>query len=421
MMRVLAFLAVAAVAVSTVIVPLPAIPVTEMPPTRAPAPYAVCPLAEAARRSTILAFSGDSGEVSARVFSGGEFTTEARVSISEAGTGRLDLSTISGLDRSPVLLAWEGSSMQVEALLTGAGAAAVSCEAGSTEPAALLGGSTNEGESFVIYIANPFAGAATVDVVAASEVGPESDSTLGGLVVPPRSLVGVDLTRLFPGRLALSAAVAPTRGRVVVGAIQEGGGDIAAVHGLTAESDWYVPVPSLEAIAAELVLFAPGSVDVPFQLDVYGPEGLIEAAYEEVVPLRGQATVPLADLLTGPGVVRVVAAAPVAAAIRHTGEGTRAITPGVTTPSAGWRLPGAGLLGTTTLLVFNPGELDATARVFSASGAEVATLEVAAGSLATANVEATGLRLEADGEVVLTWIGVTPDGVAGDRGRPASG
>ena len=66
--------------------------------------------------------------------------------------------------------------------LAGAGVAAAACDAGSQDPVVLAGASTSEGETFTVILANPFAGTARADLVAASEIGTESDPALEGLV-----------------------------------------------------------------------------------------------------------------------------------------------------------------------------------------------------------------------------------------------
>lgn len=423
-MRFLALIAVAVLAAASLVVPEPPRPVPHAPDPAAPAPYSVCPLAEAARRSTVVASVGGAGGVlSANVFSGGDFVGEESVPVSEGGTGLLEVSQVTGLARAPLLIGLDDPGRALETVLSGAGVAAAVCGPGSADPQVLAGGGTAEGESYTLVLTNPFAGSATVDVLAASEVGTESEPALEGIVVPSRSLVPVDLSGLLPGRQTISTAVLANQGRVVVGAVHESAGDVSAVGGLVPALDWYLPLPAVEGTGRELVLFAPGTAEVPFQLDVYAVEGLAEAAYEDVVPARGQVVIPAGDLLEGPGVVRVVAAGPVAAVLRLSGEGTVAVIPGITAPGPSWLLPGAGRLGDSTVHVFNPGEVTVAAQLLSGTGSEIEAFEVPADAMIDVALpeRGVGARVEADGEVVATWTTTGEAGLAGDAARVSAG
>jgi hypothetical protein len=53
------------------------------------------------------------------------------------------------------------------------------------------------------------------------------------------------------------------------------------MQGITADVDWFLPVPDFADLTKSVVLFAPGTAEVPFQLDVYGPDGLFEAMTRE--------------------------------------------------------------------------------------------------------------------------------------------
>lgn len=418
-MKAFALLVVALLAAAFVVVPPPNEPVPESPVPPANPPFAVCPLGEGARRaSSVIVLGGAGGALEATVFSAGDVVASEALPIADEGSGSLVLSDLTGLARAPVTLALDDTGRKVGMTLSGAGVAAAACDPGSQDPVVLAGASTSQGETFTVALANPFAGTARADLVAASEIGTESAPALEGLVVPPRSLITVDLSSLLPGRQVMSVGVETTAGRLVAAALHEGAGDVAATQGITADVDWYVPVPELPGLARSLVLFAPGTAEVPFQLDVYGPDGLFEAMTEGTVPARGQTVVPVADLLDGPGTVRVVAAGPVAAVLAVRGDSIRAVVPGVQTPAPTWLLPGAGDLGVTEVHVFNPGEIDVTAVLVDPGGEPVATEAVPAGRMVTLSLPVgEGARLEADGDVVVTWTTATGEGVAGDAGR----
>jgi len=418
-MKVFALFVVALLAAAFLVVPSPNEPAPEAPVPLASPPFAVCPLGEAARRtSSVSVLGGGAGSLEETVFSAGEVVGSEEVAMSEGGFGSLSLDDVTGLARAPVTLALDDPSRKAGMTLAGAGVAAAACDAGSQDPVVLAGASTSEGETFTVILANPFAGTARADLVAASEIGTESDPALEGLVVPPHSLIAVEMGSLLPGRQVMSVAVDTTSGRVIAGGVPEGAGEAAAMQGITADVDWYLPVPDFPDMAKSIVLFAPGTAEVPFQFDVYGPEGLFEAALDGTVPARGQTVIPVADLLEGPGTVRVVAAGPVAAVLTLRGEAVRAMIPGVPAPGPTWLLPGAGDLGATRVHVFNPGEIDINASLVDPSGDPLAGEEVPAGRMVTLALPGGGAaRVEADGDVVVTWATATDAGVAGDAGR----
>lgn len=423
-MRIVALVIVAVLAAATFVVPQASRPVPRAPEATAPAPYTVCPLGEAARRTTALTIvGGEAGEVTASVFSGSEIQASSEVAMSETGTGVLDVGDLTGLARAPLLLSLDDPARAVETVLSGDGAAGAACSPGSADAQVVLGGATAEGNTYTLILANPFAGSATVDIHAASEVGTESDPALQGVVVPPRSVVPVELSNFLPGRQAMSAAVVTSQGRVVAGALHEAGNDVSASSGQEGALDWYVPVPGIEDTRRSIVLFAPGRSEVPFQLDVYSSDGVVEAAYEDVVPAQGQAVVPAGELLDGPGLVRVVAAGPVAAGLALSGEAGRAVLPGVATPGPVWMLPGAGRVGDTVVHVFNPGEADVTATLRSGSGNEIDTVDVPASTTVEVGLpeRSVGAMLDANGDVVVHWTTVAGEGLAGDAAQAPGG
>lgn len=421
-MRYVALVVVALLAAAVFVVPEPTEPVADAPPAASGAPFAVCPLGESARRSTRVVVAGSgAGTAEASVFSAGEIVASDTVDIGADGVGLVEVDDLTGLALAPVLMALPEAA-PVGSVMEGEGRSASGCGPGASETVVLPGGVTTEGEAFEIRLANPFAGSASVSLLAASEVGTESDPSLDEVVVPPRGVVTVDLAELLRGRLGMSVAVTTTEGRVVASAVQAGGGDTATWQAVVPALDWYVPVPRPAEVETSLVLAAPGPAEVAYQLDVYGPDGVEEAAVEGVVPARGHLVVPTSDLPDGTRAVRVVAAAPVGATLRLQGEGVRAVMPGVTAPQPGWVLPGAGLLGDTRVLVFNPSTADVTAQISSADGSEtMETRSFPAGSLTGVTVPAgtTGLRIDADGDLAVSWFSRGANGIAADAAQPA--
>lgn len=405
---------------ASVVVPAPRQPVPEAPDASAAAPFTVCPLGQAARRSTTLSVVGAPGESHVSVFSTGEIVAERDVAIRDHGAAQVELEDLTGLASAPVLIALPDAGAAVDTLLVGGGAAVSGCRRGSPETVLFPGGTTVEGESLSIVLANPFSGAATVDVAVASEVGAEADAGLEGIVVPSRSAVTIDLAARLPGRQSMSVAVTSSEGRVVASMLQEGGGDVAAWNGTVPGTDSYLPIPVVAGSRAALVLGTSGTADVAFQLDVYDADGVFEAAVEDVIPARGQIAIALRTVLEGPGAVRVVAAAPMSAVVRHRGEGIRAVVPGLPEPSAAWLLPGAGLLGPTSVHVLNPGDVEVRAAITTGDGSVVDSAVFPAATMTSLDLpgSGTGYRIEGDGDLVVSWTTVTDQGLAGDPGRP---
>lgn len=420
-MKLAALFMVAALAVVAVGLPAPSDRVPDPFEAPRPAAFAVCPAGDGARRTSTVAVIGSAeADADMSVFSAGESVAATDLRLPDSGALTATVNELTAVAQAPVLVALPDARTSAELVLSSVGEAAMTCDAGVGDVVVLPGGSTNGEDSFTVVLANPFAGSALVDVGAASEVGTESNAALEGIVVPPRSAVSVDLGAILPGRLGMSAWVTPIEGRIVASALQEGPGDLGAVQGLVPGLDWYLPVAELSGISTDLVIANPSNADVAFQLDVYGPDELIEASYEDVVPSRGHLSIPVSDLLEGAGSVRVVAAGRVAAALRLVGEVGRAIVPGAPVASAEWQLPGAGLLGVSQIVMLNPGDFDVTAEVIDpSSGNETLSLEIGAGKTAVIPMEATavGATVRADGDIVVTWLTRTANGISGDAGR----
>ncbi|CAN5877900.1 hypothetical protein BH23ACT5_BH23ACT5_14010 [soil metagenome] len=422
MRKLASLLAVAALAASLLVVPFPGRPVHDAPPPLSAAPFTVCPLGEAARRSTTLVMaSGAATTAQVMVLSAGEVVVDESWELGAPGTAALTIEDFTGLTFAPALISLPQGSADVATVLVGGGVEALPCQTGSSDTVSLPGGVTTEGESFTVVLVNPFAGQARVTVGASSEVGIEGDPSLERIVVPARSMIRVDLSSLLPGRQSMSATVTVLEGRVAAAAVQEGGGDLAAWNAIAADDDWYLPLPAVEGVGRSLVLAAPGTAEVAFQLDVYGPDGLVEAAFSGTVPARGHEVIPVGDFLDGPGGVRVVAVGPLAATLRMVGEGARAVVPALSTPGPSWVLAGPGLLGDVEIQVLNPSDFDVEAELSTFDDVVIDTVTLPAGSLSTITVPEgeDALRLEGDGDIVVTWTVVTDAGVAAGAAVPA--
>lgn len=405
---------------AALILPEAATPTPDPAPTTAPASFSVCPLPESAQRSSTIEFLGTEGaSVEATLFSATQVLSQTPVQL-EGGSASLAVDDVTGIARAPFLMGLSEPSIAAETLLVGNGLAVAACGPGSANTVTLAGGSTVEGETSTLLLANPFSGQATVDVAIASEVGAESEEALSGVVVPPRSLVSLDLGAILSGRQVMSASVTTMSGRVVAAWTQEGGGDVGAMGAVLPSPDWYFPLPAVDGASANLILVAAGTAEVPFQIDVYGPEGPIEAQVDDVVPARGQVVVPLAELAAdGATAIRVVAAGPVGAALRLAGEGMRALLPGVAQPGPGWALAGVGGEFPAEVLVLNPLEIPALVGVTDGAGDALDEFEVPPGETVSYQAQpgTGGIRLQADNEVVVVWIAQGDFGLAADAGE----
>lgn len=391
-------------------------PLGESPADIAPAPFAVCPASRVAPTDTRVSLIGSGAATEAlTVFSAGETVASGEFAIPDSGAASMVVSDLAGIASAPLLVGLTDPTAAVEATFVGEGQSAVfACSAGTAETVTLVGGATREGDALTVTLANPFAQSASVTIGAASEVGVESEASLESILVPARSTVTLDLTTILPGRVSLAFALTTTEGRIVATAIQRSGAATAAWTATSPASDGYVVVPELGGTTKTLVMMAPGAEDVPYQLDVYTSDGLVEAAQEGTIPARSQIAIPVADLIgEGVGAIRVVAAAPVTAALSVTSETTRAVVHAATEPDGSWLLPAAGTFGAVTVHVFNPGVETAAVAITAGSGADGQQQDVAGQTMASFDLPASdsGYRVNADGAVVVVWQAEDDPGV----------
>jgi hypothetical protein len=194
------------------------------------------------------------------------------------------------------------------------------------------------------------------------------------------------------------------------------GGDDAAWHAVTPTEDWFIPVP--HGLASHNVVIAADDSPVEYQVDVYTPDGLVEAQSSGEIEARGRAVIDVDAITPVASAVRVVSTSPVAAFLRvgtPTGIG---ITGGQAVPAARWLLPGAGAIfeGAGSLVILNPGleDVNATVNVLGptpgTSTVVVPAEEVV--EVALAADPAFGYEVEGDGELVVGWSMARGDSIA---------
>jgi hypothetical protein len=426
MIRALFALTVAALAAAVLITPVLEPPEAEPVSAIDPPPVAVCPVEEGSGRSTTVGIASSvNGEGRLTAFAGGAPVGSTQFSTGASGSAAVALAEVAALGTAAGLAELPGPQSAAGSLLLGAESVAVeSCVATPVQQTLLAGGATVSDEQYQVHLMNPYAGEALVDLIVQSESGLETAPMLRGISVPSRSSVLIDLTEVLPGRETLSITVEAVSGSVMAAGRYGVGVDVALWHSVAPALDWYVPVPASGA-AADLVISTGVSADVEYQLDVYGPEGVVEAFQEGVVPGRGVAVVSLAELgFEVASAMRVVSTQPIAVFLRTKTEAGVAITSGATAPASRWLLPAAGLApgNTGSTVILNAGLDDATV-VVTAHREQSAAEQyvVAAGTVLEVDPiegNANAYSVRGEGSLVALFVTTTPTGTAYSIGVP---
>jgi hypothetical protein len=271
----------------------------------------------------------------------------------------------------------------------------------------LGGGSTLSDQRFEVQLMNPYAGEAIVNLVVLSDAGLESSEALDTVIVPARSTVLVDLAEILPGREWMTVAIEVESGGVLAVGRLGIGTDNAIWDAVAPAQDWFIPVP--HGLESRQVVIAARDSDVEYQIDFYGPDGLVEALESGQIPARGQAVVDVGAVSPVASAVRVVTTAPVGAFLRISSATGVALTSGTTSVASALLLPGVGSVagGSGWLALLNPGLEDVSAvmtALGSGSGSE--TISVPAGEVAEIEISpdpVLGYTIGGDGPMVATW------------------
>jgi hypothetical protein len=298
------------------------------------------------------------------------------------------------------------------------------CVSTPVQQTLLAGGTTVSDVQYQIHLMNPYAGEAVVDLIVQSESGLESVPQLRGISVPSRSSVLLDLSEILPGRETLSITIETVSGSVMAAGRYGVGADVALWHSVAPALDWHVPVP-VGGSGGDLVISTGIAAEVEYQLDVYGPEGVVEAYQEGVVPARGVTVVSLGELgFEVASAMRVVSTQPVAVFLRTASETGLAITSGASSTASRWFLPAAGLApgDTGSTVVLNAGIDDATV-VVTAHREESAARQfvVPAGTVIEVPIVEGGANaysVRGEGALVPLSVTATPTGTAYSIGVP---
>lgn len=391
-----------------------AIPASQSPAANdAPDPVtpsvAICPLQEGSGRTTALTMiSSLNRPVEVGVFGTGTAEEPLATVTGPTGSVTIPSAELSAVGRVGALVEMSG---EFAAGFTTSAQVALAGEPCFHRPPArqtfISGGSTVEGHEFELQLLNPYAGEAVVDLIVQSESGRESNERFDALVVPARGSTVVNLTRLIPGRQFISVAVETASGSAVAVGAQRRGGDNATWRAVEAGADWYLPIPgNLPGTRVELA--TPINAEVEYQVDLIGPDGLLEAWQSGVLAPRGTVTLDLAELGGATAAIRVVAAGPLVPTLWADSETGLAATPATAVQAGSWLLPGAAAPpgGSGSLVLLNTGVEATVARVRTIrDGSTQQEIPLGVDTVVEVPMAAArGYRVDSDGSIVAMWV-----------------
>jgi hypothetical protein len=426
MTRLLLSIVVAAATVGVLLIPVPEAQQPGQAPALTPPSVAVCPVDEGSGRSTRVGVVSDVEEQGRfTAFAAGVSAGTTSFTTSRAGTASISLAEVAPVGVGAGLVELPGTSVAAGSVIEGPESVGVdACVTSPAQQTLLTGGSTVSGQEFEVQLMNPYAGEALVDLVTLSESGLEAAPQLRGISVPPRSTVVLDLAETLPGRQSMAISVEVASGSVMTTGRYGVGSDVATWHAVPPALDWYLPIPN-GGIAGQVLISTAAPAEVGFQVDVYGPQGLIEGFRDGTVPARGAVSVSLSELeLEGASAVRVISTQPVAVFMRDVIDAGAALTSGASTTASQWLLPGGGLSrgGRGSVVILNAG-LDEDRVTVTARREEPVTQEVVvpAGTVVqipSVEGRANAYTVEGGGDLVALWVTNTDTGRAYSMGVP---
>ncbi len=355
----------------------------------------------------------------------------------------IELSDLVRADWAGALIEADGGEVAVDHVLTGpTGTALAPCASTPTDRAWFPAGATEPGASEVLTVLNPFPDEAVISVTFETEDGARTPDDLEAKVVPPRSVVVLELGDQVAVRREVSTTVEVVSGQVVADRIQsyDGTGDRS---GLGLEpgvprpaSTWWFPGVEVSADRASSIVLVNPDRDSVAKVDVgVTAEGVADADQPEpfavevapgrylVVPLDRDGRVPLETGLTVTVVALddhpVVAELLTSATVRDDTAEVRSgvgLSLGSGSPVAAtrWLVPFGSLGGTdaAVISVANPGDDPVVIRLDALGGGTRTTvdegvviepggqvdLDVAGG----AGRHPAAFDLSSDGEVIVS-------------------
>ena len=336
----------------------------------------------------------------------GEVSTDQVVDVGDAGGAAVDFDEIIAGGTAGAFVEFGVPTASAATVSRGeAGVAAVACPSLLRTTSVITGASTRNGESLELILVNPYGADAVVAVESSSEIGADSAEELASVVVPARSTVTRDLATLLPLRNRLSLAITPVRG--LVHAFVEGGGrgDRVSIEHVDPASEWISPIPTVEGLAATLVVSSVSPVDVAMRIDGWSEGELVEGVFSEVIPPRGQVEIALADTDVPLQIARILADGPIGVSLVMEGDAGRAATPVNAEAVLEWLMPGPGSTGSTAWIGVD-GQSDAVIEFLSLdAGGESFTVTATAGTVTPVPLDGQliGYSLRADSPVTVLW------------------
>lgn len=368
---------------------------------------AVCAVEEGSGRATnISVVSAVDGSGALTAFAAGSTVGSVEFDTNAATGSSIAIADIAAVGVGGALLELPAVASAATSVVVGANSLAMdTCPVAAGSDLILGGGSTLSDQRFEVQLMNPYAGEAIVNLVVLSDAGLESSEALNTVIVPARSTVLVDLAEILPGREWMTVAIEVESGGVLAVGRLGIGTDNAIWDAVAPAQDWFIPVP--HGLEARQVVIAARDSDVEYQIDFYGPDGLVEALEAGRIPARGQAVVDVGAISPVASAIRVVTTAPVGAFLRISSATGVAVTSGTTTTASALLLPGVGSVagGSGWLALLNPGLEDVSAEV-TALGSGTETILVPAGEVSEVEISpdpALGYTVSGDGPMVATW------------------
>lgn len=386
---------------------------------------AVCPIQEGSGRSTTLAIlSTIDGPVQLSLFTGGTTAGTLGTSTGSSGSTLIPVGDVAAVGTVGGLIELPNSSSTAGVTVSGSTSLmAEACTATPSPDTLIVGGSTAAGNFFSVQLMNPYAGEAIVSLRVVSEAGIESDESFDSLIVPPRASQIIDFNDLLPGRERLSVNVVTELGRVVAVGEQGREGESSIWNGLTPEQDWFLPIPAGQP-ARSLIIGTSSTIDIEYQVDFYGPEGLEEALFTGLLPANGQVELNLDDVSLDTSAVRVVSTGPVVPVLRIDAADGLATTTASHIQANRWMLPGASAPtgGWASVVILNASIEDSTVSVRPLrEQSSVRDLTVQSDDVVELALEqADGYLIESSSPVVVMWVARTGLGTSAAIGVPLS-
>jgi hypothetical protein len=414
-----------ALGIAVMLLPAAEVPEPRPEPGSVSPPIAVCPTEEGETSSSSLnVVSTVAGVGQVTIFSGGGSAGSGSFDTGASGSVSIPVDDIAAVGSAAALVEFPTSESATASVTIGATAlTAETCSGIPGSQVIVGGGSTVNDIPLRLQLMNPYSAGAVADITAFSESGRESNEALRSIIVPARSTRVIDVGSILSGRETLNLIVETTRGSVVTSASTEVGGDQATWRAVAPETTWYVPFPVFSG-SREVVIASSTPSEVAYQVDVFGPGGLEEAAIEGTISGGGQEIINLSEMSQAALAVRVVTTAPVGVFARLTGEGSLGIAAASPQATNDWLVPGAGsgadIAGRLVLVNVGVEVTDVTVtEVRESSRSRI--IEVQPGQVLEVeldSVDSDGVSIVSDGQVVPFWIARRGAAVAVSGGFP---